>query len=171
MLKRFAVELCGIATSLLTVALVVLIERLFEVSIVGWMVWFFVPAGAILCGLVAASGYFGGALLFHRRPGPFVPISMMVVSGATFVLIYVGHFWPVHGQLSFGDSLRSAITSARSSLQPTDAEGRDARNFRVVLALLQFGGIILWSRLRGPTACEHCQRQLNLADTLPTLTS
>ena len=67
-------RLCGIATSLLTVAVVVLIERLFEVSIVGWMLWFFVPAGAILCGLVAASGYFGGALLFHRRPGPFVPM-------------------------------------------------------------------------------------------------
>ena len=186
MLKRFAVEICGIATSLLTVALIVLIEQLLDVSVFTWMLWFFVPAGAILCGIVAASGYFVGALLFHRRPGVPLLISMMVVSCATFFLIYAVHYWSMRGQVSFGEYMINDMTSARYS-------GKEAGAFGVVVALLQLGGfmlggIILWSKLRGLPACESCQlyfrrryrlwkrfadasifdtwqRQLNLAET------
>src|SRR5258708_34514017 len=127
MLKRFAVEICGVAPSLLTVALIVLIEQLLDVSVFTWMLWFLVPAGAILCGIVAASGYFVGALLLHRRPGVPLLISMMAVSCAPFFLIYAVHYWPMRGRVPLGEYMLNDMTSARYS-----GEGKEAGAVGVV---------------------------------------
>src|SRR5689334_18618076 len=85
--NRF-VELCGLTTSVLTAVVVLLIERWVNFSIFTMSFWVIVPVGALLTGCGAASGYYIGAVLTDRKPGKQLLVSMVIVSGGTFFLIY-----------------------------------------------------------------------------------
>jgi hypothetical protein len=57
--------------------------RLFHLSI-----WVVVPAGALLIGFAAASGYYFGSLYFHKKASAALLIQMIVIAGLTRLLIY-----------------------------------------------------------------------------------
>jgi hypothetical protein len=77
----------GLATSALTVGLLAAIERRFEFAFYAWTFWFVIPVGAIVSGLVAASGYVGGALLLSRKPTRVMLAGVTVTSVAAFFAI------------------------------------------------------------------------------------
>lgn len=87
-MKDLAVTVVGAVTSLVTALLLVVVERTFEFSFHTWTFWLVVPAGALISGLAAASGYVLGARLLNRRPARTLLVSILGVSVATFFVIH-----------------------------------------------------------------------------------
>lgn len=67
-LEGLGVALAGLATSVLTAVAVTLVNRLINLNFFTFAIWGNVPAGAALCGLAAASGYYVAAKYLHHRP-------------------------------------------------------------------------------------------------------
>jgi hypothetical protein len=163
-IKRFAVELCGIATSLITVAIIVAIEHYFDISIFTWMVWWVIPVGALACGAAAASGYYFGAIHFDRRPAWTLGVSMVLIAGGTYFLnYYVSYVLYAPPGMSFADFFVNVLTTSRVTVQHLDPEGTEAGGFGFVLGAVQFiafmvGGLWTYLMLRKLPACERCDR-------------
>jgi hypothetical protein len=93
-LSDLRVTVCGLATSLLVAGLLFWVESLTGFSLYSWSVWFIVPAGAFLSGFAAASGYYFGAMGFNQKPSKGLMVTMVLVSGLTFVVIYyLGYYF------------------------------------------------------------------------------
>jgi len=162
--RRFAVELLGITSSILTAILVLLVQRTVGISIFTWFVWMFIPVGAMLCGFVSASGYFFGALRFERRPNWTLAVTMMVVGIGTYFLIYYLDYVTARLPVSFEDYVLIALTKARY-VDDIDREGSEAGGFGFVIAALQIVGFMLGAgalflKFRDLTACDDCDRFL-----------
>jgi hypothetical protein len=67
----------------LTVALVLGIERGVDLNIFSLMWWGFIPVGAFITGCLAASGYYVGAVKLNVKPTRFVAASMFLVAALT----------------------------------------------------------------------------------------
>lgn len=76
----------GLVTSLATIALVWVLGSSAELNVMGFYLWFIVPIGAIIAGLLAGSGYGIAA----RVLGVKVVVAALVVIGVLQLLIYMG---------------------------------------------------------------------------------
>src|SRR5262245_6601007 len=83
----FLIGICGLTTSLLTALILWLVQRKLGFAFYMLAFWFVIPAGAMLSGLVAASGYYGGAWFFGRRPTRVFLINVIMISVATYFFI------------------------------------------------------------------------------------
>lgn len=66
LLESFGIVLCGLATSILVALADVAIARMTGFDFFTFSIWVVVPAGALLTGFAAASGYYFGSL--YRWP-------------------------------------------------------------------------------------------------------
>src|SRR5215472_9625885 len=110
--QDFLVSGLGALTSIITAIILVAINVTLDFSIYGWMIWFVIPAGAIACGVVAASGYYFGARLFNHRPTGLLLLNMAAISVTTFFLIHYFKYnlldvngTPIRDLISFTDFL------------------------------------------------------------------
>src|SRR4051812_1746689 len=53
-----------------------------------WMANFVIPVGALLCGFVAATGYWIGARLFNHRPTRMLAVHILIISLGTYFTIH-----------------------------------------------------------------------------------
>jgi len=117
--KGLTVGLAGVISSVATAFLDVYLSRLFGFSIFTAMWWFVFPIGAIMLGCVAASGYYFASTRLNSRPSKALLVQMMVVAGATQLLIYYLAFMtthltdgrPVSAALTFGQYLDAILTT------------------------------------------------------------
>jgi|SRR5580698_8210165 hypothetical protein len=92
--QDFLVAGLGATTSVITAIILAAIDLRFNFSLYTWMFWFVIPAGAVCCGFVAASGYYLGARLFNHRPTRILLLNMVAISVASFFLIhYLNYFF------------------------------------------------------------------------------
>ncbi|MBO9711783.1 hypothetical protein [Sphingomonas sp.] len=87
-----AFALSGIASSLATVVLLILVDALTGMDVFGLFVWFIVPFGAIICGAFSASGYYLAAKRLHVPPGWVVLAEMVTIAAVTQLLIYYAKY-------------------------------------------------------------------------------
>jgi hypothetical protein len=175
-LPMSGIAICGLITSVLTALGVVVVENLTTISIFTFSVWVVVPVGAMCTGMAAASGYYFGALYFHRRPNLLLLIQMILIAGATQLLIYYLEYTTLvlddgtkaSALVSFTRYLDISLTSAhyrigRGGQVDTGAVGE----FGYWLAVIQFigflvGGFFIFIILLSYPVCTKCQKYFRL---------
>lgn len=165
-------EVCGIVTSIVTAVIVVLVEQYFEFSLFTLSFWVIIPAGALVTGAAAASGYYFGAKWSNTRPNRFHLANMSLIGLGTFFLIYWLQYlsFEVDGKslseygMSFLTFLQISLTKAEYSLAHS-SKGFEVGAFGYVLAALQLlgflaGGAVLYFALLAAPFCSGCEKYL-----------
>jgi hypothetical protein len=158
---------CGAATTLAVAALLVFVELRYDTAIYSFLYGPF-PLGALLAGMVAASGYYFGARWTNYRPGKLFLANVLAVSGANFFLIYFLDYWfgeqdgqRIHTWLSFPDYLaweltHTTIASGSSDPSPTHL-GSWGYGYAVLLIVgFACGGLIVFALIRALAYCNYC---------------
>lgn len=180
LLQDFTVAGTGAVTSLVTAAILVVIERSTGFSFYTYMFWFVIPAGAVLSGFVAASGYYLGARLFNHRPTKILLLNMVVISVAAFFLIHYFSYYfldiegrPVRDFISFVDFLRIELshTSVQFGIRAHDiGEPVELGAWGYVYAGLQIvgfaaGALSVFGYLNSLPYCERCAKYLSAKES------
>ncbi|MES3023108.1 MAG: hypothetical protein V4857_16205 [Pseudomonadota bacterium] len=172
LLNGFAVAAFGLATSLLAALINVGIAYLFDFNLFTLSFWVIVPVGAIMLGLVAASGYHIGSVRFNRKPNKILLLQMLLIAGITMLLIYwIGYRMMrfadggyVADNLPFGEFLQISLTKASYAVGRSAAQ--EAGSFGYFLAAIQFvgfllGGLVVYMMLATKAMCASCELYLD----------
>ena len=171
--QALGVAACGLITSVLTALVVVAVSRMTGFDLFTLSVWVVVPVGAGITGFAAASGYYFGSLYFHKRAAWPLLVQMVVIAGATQVLIYyLGYATYVLDDgrrvadlLPFGRYLDISLTSAHYRIGRGATDTGEVGSFGYWLGAIQFigflaGGLFLYWYLRAQPVCEVCNLYL-----------
>jgi hypothetical protein len=173
--RDFAVAACGAATSVLTAVLLWWIDRSTGFALYTFTVWLVVPAGAVLAGLAAASGYYAGARLIHVRPTAALRLWAVGISIGTFFLVHWLGYAVADDEgvraadvVSFGGYLDAVLrsssfefrleTTALAETGELGALGYVAAGLQIVGFAL--GGLVMPQLLAGIPFCRPCGRYM-----------
>jgi hypothetical protein len=170
---NFGVAVCGLITSIMVAVANVAIARKTSFDLFTLSIWVIVPVGALLVGMVSASGYYVGALWLHRRATRPLLAQMVFIAAFTQALIYwLGYTTTV---LDNGSKLSDLIpftryvdimlTSAHYRIGRMQADVGSVGAFGYVLAAIQFlgflfGGLVVYAMLHAKPVCEPCNLYL-----------
>jgi hypothetical protein len=165
------VAACGLITSVLTAIAVLIVERLVGLNLFTLMIWLIVPAGALITGAAAASGYYFGSLYFHTRPGVVLLLQMVLIAGFTqWLIYYMGYLTLVlnDGRLVsdviyFSDYLEVLLTKAQYRVGRAQTKTGELGEAGYWIAVLQFvgfliGGLACFGFLRDRPTCPTCRK-------------
>src|SRR5215831_9070460 len=182
----------GFVASAATALILLVIEKKFGIAIYSFTLWLVVPAGAMLSGFVAASGWHLGSILLNHRPTRLLLVNMGLASVTTFFTIYWLNYisTEIDGKLvseyvSFSQYIDILLTRQQVESMfhgvKTGATG-ELGGFGYVVAALQIVGFALgavgvFGYLSRLPSCEKCNKylkskakQLRYADTRHELT-
>jgi hypothetical protein len=172
-LESFGVALCGLATSVLVALADVAIARMTGFDFFTFSVWLVVPAGALLTGFAAASGYYFGSLYFHKRASASLLLQMVVIAGAAQFLIYWTGYATmvledgrkVADYLPFGQYMDLILTKAHYSIGSGRTDTGEVGNMGYWIAIAQFvgfllGGVAIYFHLKAKAVCGACNLYL-----------
>jgi hypothetical protein len=163
----------GAGTSLITALILFGIERAFDISIYTWTFWFVIPAGALISGFVAATGYWLGARILNHRPSKILLINMIGVSVGTFFLVHYLSYYsmeiegvPVRSMVPFSTYLNIALTKVSMTFRfhaSKLGETGELGGWGYVTAALQIlgfavGGLGAFGYLADSPFCSACSR-------------
>lgn len=166
----------GIATSLAVAYGLSTLEVWYGVSLYAVMFFWIVPVVAIIAGLLSASGYYFGALLFHHRPSRSVKISMVLVAIAAFFFIHLMTYMRlqidgalVKDHISFFSYLHESYTHLSLQFRRGAGKGVETGELGLLgygVAVLQVigfagGGSWIFFILADRPHCESCGRYLS----------
>lgn len=173
-MKTLFVTACGLASSLATAAGLWLVE-----VYTGWALYsvsfcFVFPVGAIGAGFLAAAGYYAGARLVGRRPGPVLLLNIAVVSALTYFAIrYLTYDVltvsgvRVRDVLTFPEYLDYEARTTSLQILNRSTTGRTPQlgrwgYARAALQIAGFavGGVVVFGCLAVRPFCETCGRYL-----------
>lgn len=140
-----------------------------------WMVNFVIPVGALLCGFVAATGYWIGARLFNHRPTRMLMLHILVISLGTFFSIHQldysaakYHGVSISDRMSFPDYLVAVTEHMRykSSNSYDKDEATELGKWGWGVAALQvlgfsLGGLGVYGMLASVPYCDRCAKYLS----------
>lgn len=167
--------LLGLSTSLAMAALLSWGGRESGVAFHTYTLWFVIPAGAMLSGFLAASGFLAGARLWHCRPSLPLLATMVLASVGSYVTIHwLDHrFMRIEGirvadYVPFGEYLRVATShqSLRVHLARVGTLGGPPMELGKLgygysaLQVLGFavGAVAIHAHLAASPYCDACQR-------------
>ena len=170
--KDILVVAATAATSIITVVVLAFVDRAVGFSLYGFMLWFIVPVGAILSGLVAASGYYLGARALNHRPSRFVLVGVLAISTMMFFLInYLEYYTQssggaqLHDYIAFPDYLNFTLNNMSMTLcyHACLHQGVGIGSFGYLIAALQIvgfflGGVVAYALLSSEIYCDACAR-------------
>ena len=169
MVAHGGIALAGLISSLLTAIVVTVIARLTGFNIFTFSIWLVVPAGALLCGCAAASGYLLGAKALHRRPTVVLLMQMIAVAALMQLLTYWLEYRTstvdgvaVSSVVPFTRYLDVVLTTMR--LRASRVPGIDSGEVGALgygLAAIQFvgflaGGVAVYLYLKTEPTCATC---------------
>lgn len=169
--QDFLVTAAGLATSLITAAILVAAALQFDFALYSFTLWFVIPAGAICCGFAAASGYYFGSRAFDHRPTKLLLVNAAVVSTATFFLIhYLTYYFvtldgkAIRESLAFSDYFRFELantyvrigSSGESALPLPDAWSYAYAAIQIIGFAI--GGVAVYYFLKALPYCERCSK-------------
>ena len=158
----------------LTVGLVLVGRSVMGFDLFSLMLWGFIPVGAFLTGLFAASGYYVGAVKFNVKPTGGVAIGMLVVAGLVQMTLY--YFQYASATTEDGQAIMALVSFPRYvGWMLTHAEyglivygyrpdgGLEVGFFGYVIAVIQFvalvvGGFAIYAFLTEKTYCDECKK-------------
>jgi hypothetical protein len=169
------IALCGFVSSLTTALILHGIHRLTGLALYTWMLWFVIPVGAIVAGILGATGYLTGAWLFGRSPTRLLLAGVILTSLTTFLMIHFLDYIslavagrPVADYVSFPRYLDIAIRSSSINFRLNTlnlGSTKELGLFGYLPALLQVagfaaGGFAAYSFLQRQPYCHRCSRYL-----------
>lgn len=168
--------LLGLATAAIVITLLVCFERYTAglgtaVRVHAYLLFWVVPAPAIILSWLACSGYWLGARVSHYRPGGLVLINILVFAAVVFLATYwleyafvLQPFGLIESKVGFGEFLRRIVLDSEVTL--TTKGGRGGRQLHsgwlgVAVSLLilggyLFGGFALYEAIRAMPCCPAC---------------
>ena len=166
------VAACGLATSVLTALAVAAFARASGYNLFLFSIWVIIPVGAVACGFVAASGYYFGALFFHKRATFLLLLQMVLIAAFTHLLIYATEYETevskqgrrTADRMDFEDYMDRTLTKTHvHTAIKRDIDLGEAGDWGYWLALLRFGGfaaggVFVFVLLRAKPVCPSCQR-------------
>ena len=168
----------GILSLVLTVALVLAVNRMTGFNGFTLTLWSVVPVGAILAGAAASSGIHAGSRLFRTRPTQFLlPFAVVGAALAQGVIYYgeysnlvLGNGLRVASRIGFLNYLDIRLTTAYLRSGSAQADIGDVGAFGYWLAVFQFAGFVLGGLatailLEDRPACGSCSRHLRMLAT------
>ena len=173
--QDFFVTGLGATTSIITAAILAAIDLRFNSSLYSWTVWFVIPAGAICCGFVAASGYYLGARVFNHRPTGILLLNIVAIAIATFFLIHYLNYYllkidgkAVRDLLSFSQFLDIEVfhPAVQFSIRHIQMGAVDLIGpwgyLYAALQMLGFaiGGVSVYAHLKSLAYCDACSKYL-----------
>lgn len=172
-LKTVLVTVAGLVTSCATAALLALVERWTGFALFTFTIWVVLPGGAILSGFAAASGYYAGGRWLHVRPGGLLALQMILVAGATYLLIHYAEYASIirsdgialRDVLPFSAYLDFVLTHAHYRFTHGSAETGEVGRLGYWIGAIQFlgflfGGAAVHFTLRARPWCARCERYL-----------
>ena len=173
LLEGFGVALCGLATSILVAIADVAIARMTGFDFFTFSIWVVLPAGALLTGFAAASGYHFGSLYFHKRANVVLLIQMVAIAGLTQLLIYwLGYATMVLDDgrkvadfVPFGEYMDLVLTKAHYRIGRGQADTGEVGSMGYWIAVAQFvgflfGGLAVFGVLKAKPVCAACNLYL-----------
>jgi hypothetical protein len=169
---RGGVMLGGLATSVITAILVVLVESWTNISVFTFMVWLVIPIGAIGCGFVAASGYFLAAKALHQPATRLLLVQMVIIAALTQLLIYwleyqtiVVNGAHITSLVPFKHFLVISLTSAHLVVHNTIDTGMAIGDMGYWFAVVEFigfmvGAAAVYFSLGAQLRCADCATYL-----------
>lgn len=167
---NLSIAVCGFVTSILVAIINVAASNIFGFNLFTFNIWFIVPAGAIAVGMAASSGYYFGALFFHKRPSAVLLIQMIAIAAITQFLIYYLEYatMVVDGQkvsdyVPFSQYLDISLTKAHYRVgRGAGVDTGEIGSAGYWIAGLQFvgfllGGIAIYFMLATRPVCDKCQ--------------
>jgi hypothetical protein len=167
--EKFGIALCGLVTSILVAITDIAISRMTGFDLFTLSFWVVIPAGALIVGMAAASGYYFGSLYFHKRATTVLLIQMVVIAGFTQILIYWLSYYTlilddgrrVAEFIPFAQYLDISLTSAHYKFGRAQSDMGEAGSFGYLMAAIQFvgflvGGLAIYGFLKAKAVCEAC---------------
>ena len=163
----------------LTIGFVLGLQQLVGLNLFSFMWWFVIPLGAFVTGLLAASGYYVGAVKLNVKPTRIVAIGTMVIAALIQGVLYYSQYamaktedgQPISNFVDFPRFIGWTLTHAKYGLivygyQPGGADGgMEAGFLGYVVAVLQFlalvaGGLAVYAVLADKPYCDGCSKFL-----------
>jgi len=178
LLRNLGALLVASVSLAVTAALLLLFERLTGFDLFSLMWWVVVPVGAFLTGLVAASGYYAGAVALDLKPGRMVALAMLGLAVLVAVALHYARYrmatladgQAVSGLVSFPRFVGWTLSHTRYDLFVhgrglAGDGGVEIGVLGYVVALLQLaalalGGLVVYLILADKTYCERCRKFL-----------
>ncbi len=163
---------CGLATSAAVAYGSYYGAKNYDFAVYTWMANVIIPIGAIICGFVAAIGYWIGARVFNHRPSRMLLLNIVLVSLTTFFSIHELDYsharvdgMPLAQIMSYPAYLvevteHMTYRSMNHSSSSPD-EGTPLGRWGWGVAALQvvgfsLGGFLVYGMLASATYCERC---------------
>jgi hypothetical protein len=180
--KQIIITLMGLATALVTGCALGYFEASTHIPLYSFMFFFIIPVGAIMAGILAASGYYFGAMTFNQKPAGGVAINMILIAiGSYFLANYIPYeLLEVQGarvkeMVSFWEYMDTIIRHTSLSIKG-HSTGEIGSTFGYIFALIQiigfsFGGFIVFGALESLPFCNDCSEYLKKTNTRDRFTS
>ncbi len=171
--QDFMISIGGYISCMLTAAILWQIQAQTQFAFYLYSVWFVIPVGAIVSGLVASSGYYFVARILNHRPTRLLLLNILIGAVATFFLIY---YFQYLTQTANGKHVAELMsypqfvnTSLRSTVLQLDSDSTGASGalggWGYLFALLQvagfaYGGFAVYRHLSTKPFCDRCSRYM-----------
>jgi hypothetical protein len=171
--QDFMISVGGYVTCMVTAFILWQIQAQTQFAFYLYSVWFVIPVGAIVSGVVASSGYYFVARIFNHRPTRLLLVNILIGAVATFFLIYYFQYLTqtangkrVADLMSYPQFVSSSLRSTLLQLD-TDTSGPSGAlgSWGYLFALLQvagfaYGGFAIYKHLVGKPYCDRCSRYM-----------
>lgn len=172
-MKKWGAAALGITTSLLTALAITAIANISGFNLFTFSLWIVVPVGAVLTGFAASSGFYFGSLYFHVKASKAMLAQMVVVAGATQILIYYLEYATLvldsgeraSSLVSFSEYITLSLTTASYVIGRARVDTGEVGSLGYAIALVQLigfcvGGYFLHRKLLGQSVCSDCDAYL-----------
>ncbi len=166
--------LAGLVSSSLVVGAIVGLQQAANFNLFSLMWWFVIPAGALVTGMLAASGYYFGAVKLHAKPTKVLGFGMVFVAALTQFALYAARYQldrttdgqPVSSIIDFPQYTLWVLSHARYGLSAHGralGDGVEVGVMGYVIAVLQFlallaGAFMVYAILADRPYCDACSR-------------
>ncbi|RUX09236.1 hypothetical protein EOA27_24805 [Mesorhizobium sp. M2A.F.Ca.ET.037.01.1.1] len=171
---NFGVAVSGLITFVMVVLAVIVVNNLTGFNVFSFSFWVVIPAGAVLTGVAAASGYYFGSLFFHTRPTWFLLVQILIVTAAAQLVIYYGEYRSLvlddgtmaSDAIGFWDYLDTYLRSMHLKAgHGGHIDSGEVGDFGYWLAVIDFigfilGGFFVFFMLQTYPTCWKCSRYL-----------
>jgi hypothetical protein len=152
------------------------IQRLLDLNLFSLMWWGFIPVGALITGILAASGYYVGAVKLGVKPSRTVAITMLAMTALVQASLYYAQYataqtddgQAVSSVVSFPRFLGWTLSHARYGIGVHGrmlGDGFEVGFLGYVIGALQFlglitGAFVVYAILADKPYCDECAKFL-----------
>ena len=174
LLEYFGIALCGLATAVMVAIANVVVTRVTGFNFFTLSVFLVLPIGALITGFAASSGYYFGALYFHKKPGAVLLIQVIAIAGLAQFLIYwmdyatfvlddgrkASEFMPFAQYLDILLTKSQYRVFGRVRYDAVESGSSGYWNAAIQFAGFLLGGLIFFGLLQAKPVCKTCDMYL-----------